>query len=1267
MNTIIDRAHLEKWADLAEAKLLMPKLIARLIQATTPITTNIDLPSGSAINLGGYDGLITCTENTSYIPAGKTVLELSAEVKAKAKISRDQKKRSTNPLGINPKDTSLLHITPRYLSDKDRQKLIQEGEKTWKNVQVYGSIQLVQWLLQAPAVLHWFAGLVLHINEGSWRGPEEFWIEWEASLYGAIPPELVFAGREQEATLLRTFLTGEPGVKIVRAATKSEALAFIVAVAILSDDYFRELFMARTLIIDSEQTFRTFRDNSINPANLIVLFDDQSPIRSAVQKGHHILVTMGSDEDSSGNDAIDLPILNRDRQIETLEKMGLDREKAERFSREAGRSISILRKLLQASDNRVKWTKYTNKRELIPALLIGRWDENNQSDRDLVAKLAAMPYESYINLLTNWQNYEATPIIKIGSKWRLTSALDTWIDCASFVTKADLDQLRLISIDAFLYSTAKYVPDANVSLFFPEPYRNKYSGWVLEGILKTFILIACYGDKLRHTEHISGQSWVDEVVMRIFECADANQWCFLNYRLPLLAEASPTIFLHALNLAITSPEQYLRKTFVKKEQREIIHSSDAHYYGLIWALEGLAWLPSHLYQACWCLLQLSKYIDTSIARNYPIDSLQKIFCPFYSQTLCNAERRNETIINLDNDTPDLTFSLLISILPKEREITYHTNRLYLRLFKEDRLVKIDTSEIDTSYANAVDLLLKRDLFSDQQLCELVNTSVKLPFNLQRRVLNHLEEIIPVMRVTESEVNMTLRGIISQHRSYPEQDWALPSMTLEIYERILLKSQAKELTLRHKWLFDTIWLDFPDEKLERLSFQELEEEQSRRSRIERVNALNEIIITHGKESIFHFSFAVNNPEILGRTYEEVFHKKEDIFEITNKLDVHLLNPEFALGFFSNVFKKEGLEYFLNLFAALNVNGFSTKTLAQILTAITPTVNLWKLIDELDEDIRDNYWQNVKVLTLYYEPGEEDEGLGYLIQHKRYVCAIDVASSLKEKLSTQSLLSLLNGLMETGHEQLPKIRSHSLLQIIKQIRKTHNVDRSEKIRLEWIYYPLLGGRTRCIEPGLLLFEELHNNPDFFINLLELAYPTETEALNRREKRQLITIQELEMARQATLVLNDWKTIPGSDPEGNIDFSALKIWIDTTRELAENKERLKYADMFIGQIFSRFPENDLNWPLLDLFKILESYKNKKMLESFNIGLFNKRGMSVRMPFSGGAIERNYAAYFNKLWKEHSIHCPNVAGEFLNLSNSFLTIAKREDDDAALQELDA
>ncbi|MEP5939724.1 hypothetical protein, partial [Maribacter dokdonensis] len=335
---LVTRDNIERWADTTFSKAALPYLISRLVRATTPASTKANLPSGSATYIGGWDGIVNCESETAYVPKGTSLWEFGTNSNIKGKADGDYNKRKGNPIAFTPKDSVFVFVTPRLWSKKDEWVKEKKTENHWKDVIVYDSVDIEQWLDIALPVSKWFAEEP-GINGIPFEGvltAEEFWDEWS---YGPIKlePDIVIAGREYEQKLLLDILKGDACIKAIKASTREEAVAFIIATAkkFPIDEFDR--FFSKTLISDNNNSFRVIRYNTNYPLNLIPRFDETSQFYKATGENHHVIVPLGADDDFN-QDIINLPTLDRDKQINSLVKSGLSEEDAQKFSRESGRS-----------------------------------------------------------------------------------------------------------------------------------------------------------------------------------------------------------------------------------------------------------------------------------------------------------------------------------------------------------------------------------------------------------------------------------------------------------------------------------------------------------------------------------------------------------------------------------------------------------------------------------------------------------------------------------------------------------------------------------------------------------------------------------------------------------------------------------------------------------------------------------------------------------------------------------------------------------------
>ena len=208
---LVTRDNLESWANTTFSKATLPYLISRLIRATTPTNTKVNLPSGSATYIGGWDGVVNCEIDTAFVPRGISLWEFGTTDDCKGKADDDYDKRKKNPDGYNPSDCIFIFATPRLWSKKSKWVNAKKAENYWKDVIVYDAVDIEQWLDNALSVSRWFAsqdGVGTYPFDGIMTA-DEFWEEW--SIGGkklVLLPECIISGREYEKNQLLSALQG---------------------------------------------------------------------------------------------------------------------------------------------------------------------------------------------------------------------------------------------------------------------------------------------------------------------------------------------------------------------------------------------------------------------------------------------------------------------------------------------------------------------------------------------------------------------------------------------------------------------------------------------------------------------------------------------------------------------------------------------------------------------------------------------------------------------------------------------------------------------------------------------------------------------------------------------------------------------------------------------------------------------------------------------------------------------------------------------------
>ena len=1256
---IITRDQLGSWADTPESKANFPHLTSRLIRATTAKDTKVDIPWGSATYIGGWDGIVDSKEKTRYVPEGVSLWELGTDRDPKKKADADYEKRTGEPLGYTPQDATFVFVTPRTWTKKDEWVSQRKEEKEWKDVIVYDGISLEQWLDEAPAVSRWFAsqGYAGVYSTDGIITADEYWEEWSCSGELELVPDCVLAGREVVRTELIKRLEQAPSIIGVRASTKGEAIAFILATMKASDSEVSGRFFSTTLIIDQEDRFRSVSLSMPHALNLIVWFDHAGLFSSAVRRGHHVLVPL--DEDDVFSPApITLPAVDRDGLIEALVESGLSRTKASKDTKESGHDITILKKLLGFPSYGAAWIKTQTIRGIIPALLLGRWDESYPGDIELLEKLSGMSYDEYKDLLGRWLNLPESPLKRIGETWRLTSPLDLWRSISAHLTDQDFQLLEECFIQVYHSGNPVLAPQMDLPDYISK--KRTYSDSVREGLAQSLILIPQIGVSLRDP-----QSWVDRIIGGLLSNARGETWVSINRELPLIAEASPQIFLQYTSRSLSDESPEIMDMF-KEEPGFVV--PEASHTGLLWALEELAWIPAYFKTACLLLHKLATLDPGGRLSNRPLNSLMEIFKAWHHQTLAPYEQRVDVLKEMLPRDVNVSWKLLMGLLPSfSSETAFLTHRMRWRMFWVVTDLRYTIRERFDMYSEVVEMLISLCDGDETRFSDLIKAAPDCTPRDRERILKWAQEAVGNTEHKKGQAWHTLRRILNHHRQYPDTDWALKGDELFPFEQLYIRLQPEDAQVRNVWLFNE---DHRTEMIDPATafpfavdrYKEIEEQVAAR----RERAVAELVEELGLERVLELRGEVAYPKYLGEALAKVVKEEQDLQYIWLCLEDDTPLIDFTHGFISQKLRCEDFSWMQALVQELLEKGYSDKAVANTLFPVRLGQELWNYIDSLGKGVQREYWQRMRP----YFNGLTDEEIivciSKLLQYRRFSSAVEVAWCHLTPIPSDMLIDILRGWGTEESQESRSLTGCEIEGIFAELNRRTDIDKKTLLGLEWLYLPLLTDVVAQV--GVPHLEEkLASNPEFFVQLLKWLYQPKNKDRQRKEQKGLSEEQIQSATARSYLLLEAWKKIPGMQEDGTIDETELRKWIDVARALTRECDRLEAADDSIGQLLAKYPEDSLYWPERKIFQVIEDINTEELKEGYSVGMWNKRGVTVRGAFDGGSIEHERAEYFGELASELMCDYPNVAEVFQRLQNDYGRLGNRHDEMAERDRLDA
>jgi len=1255
----IDTADLELWAKRHDSKANLPHLISKLIRATTSHIDSLSIPSGRNVYLGGWDGIVEISEGAEFIPEGISLWEIGTNRDKRSKANSDLEKRTSDPLNYDPSSSTFVFVTPYAWQNKDEWIEEKLDEGIWKDIRVIDGQDLESWIELAPSVGVWLASLIKNYPTEGIQAADNFWEEWSQGENFVLPPSLLTSGREDAVNKVKELIANPASIIPIQAPTREESLAFVTACFKQLDLQEQESLFSRSVIVDTEGILRSL---SYNRSPLIILprFGDIDNAHSIVARGHHLIMPLGVDDRFNG-DVIKLPRVDREGFRKELQSVGFSREKADDLSKETGRNITILRRQLGFDYRKPIWSEAQYALDLLPALLVGRWDESFQGDKEVVSALSGVSYEQYIQKLARWKGVPDSPVIQIGEKWKISSTLDGWTYLSGFSVAKDISILQ----SQFL----KVLREVNPALDLEADQRGvasiygkkrAYSSWIREGLTQSLILIAVYGDKFSLPISSTSQIWADNTITSLLQSNDSRLWCSLDDVMPLVSEASPSSFLASIENHLSTNSAVIEELF---EEGKGFITPITYHTGLLWALEGLAWFPELLSRVTLILGKLSAIDPGGSLQNRPINSLRYIFLPWLPQTNASLNKRFDTLQLLINHHREVAWKLLLSLLPEHHAVGHYTHKHSTRWRKIDEKTRgnVTYEELFKNYEYILDQLLSLANTNEDKLAALVSSVDNLAPNDRKKLLSHIHQNYNPDEQKSFAIWNNLREVLHTHNSSLDTDWVLPKAEIRALEELYDYLRPTDITHQYLWLFDDSWLKVPEGVLlGNYEQSELDDITLKK----RKDALLKIYDAEGLSKIVDLINVVQEPEIFGDVAAIIIGEPSEIATFL-KQNIEEENYRRALqGFVRRKYFLNGLDWTKELILKLQKSGLEDNALSHLLIPLPSGRPLWDFVHSLGSEVELSYWRNCNGWFYALSIDDRINGIQMLQSVNRHITIINSIYLYAKDQPTNILIDALEKAITEKSDELITSNPRYIQQILLELDKREDVEEGKLPKLEWLYLPLLAGVGSLRKP-VALHSELSTNADFFVEVLSWLY----RPSNEKEAEKIVEeIGEEVIANRAKLafdLLQSWKVVPGVDVDGNIDRDFLRHWVYRAREIALQKDRLKKADLYIGKILAEYPESDSVWPPEPICEIIEEINTTALKVEFRVTTSNKRSSSVRGSCDGGDRERKIASYFRDLSTHHSSKFPVTASLLEGLAKSYEARAKEIDKDAEARDL--
>ena len=936
--------------------------------------------------------------------------------------------------------------------------------------------------------------------------------------------------------------------------------------------------------------------------------------------------------------------------------MGIEGDEADRLEKESGRSPTILRRRLSqtgairtpqwAGDDKIA-------RDLIPMTFVGAWKTNSEADREVVNCLADSSYEGIEQRISSLLRFDDSPIWSTGQYRGVASKMDAIFAIAWQVTEKDLREFFLL---------AEYVLCENdPALDLPEGDRwaaelydkvRHHSAAMRDGVCETLVIFSVHGKNLFQGRFaLDVEAEVSSLIRRLLTPLTLDKLLSHQRDLPRYAEAAPGTLLQVLEDDLWKSEPVVLGLL--KPVNSLFGGCPRT--GLLWALECLAWKNLERVTSILARLSRTKIDDNRV--NKPIRSLGAIYQSWMPQTAAPLPQRLQALEMLAKRFPDIGWQICMGELNPGPHFGDYSYRPRLRSDAsgagQPATRRQEQQESTVFVRRACELALAWSEHDQKTLMDLVERIRMMPEVHRKRVWDLIDNW------ADSKANEHAKAeLANQIRPFAftrsGQARRLNDNTKERARQAYAKLQAKDIVIRHAWLFASYWVEFPCDDAEELNIGKQEEV----TRKHRTTAMREIWNERGFEGVKALVSCGGLPHIVGSVLRLIITGVKGQADFLRDCLTGSREPEGQLddcmrGFLesldanrcdkvlSTVAKRLGTEEKVRLFRC---GPFRNST--------------WRLLDNHDNETRELYWREVVPYRNFHTDTDLTEIIDRMLEVKRPRAAFHTVQLDWLRVETSSLKRLLIDAAAVYNEPADhyQLEAWYISRALSELGSRTGVSADEMAQFEFRY----AGALLYSEYGFPnLGRRIAESPLIFVQLLAFLYGRSDGGEDPPEWQ----IQNLEQrSRTAATVLHlldQINLLPGTRADGRLDTDALVNWVMEVRRLTAEHGRAEVGDERIGRLLSKAAaEDDGTWPCRPVCEVLQIVSTPEIRTGFGVGVYNQRGAHFRE--EGGGQERELAAHYRERAEQHAVDYPFVKTVLENIAQIYDHDAQWHDEDA-------
>ena len=1249
---------IEHWANSIDSRAKLAALLRILVHSSCDGLQKVVFPAHDDSQQPGWDGEIQTTVGNPWVPGGSSGWEFGVNKDIKSKADRDFAKCVKAISKAERSEMTFVFVTPRRWPGKNTWRESHTTQMRWKDVWVWDSSDLEQWMEQSIPAQVWFANEMGREHRGT-QSLDRCWVKWNADCEPAFTTHIFDEASIKAGEKLLTHLRESDRTLRIASDSILEGLAFIYAM--LSGD-------------DPELT-------AIR--NRVVVFSETGPLTELVNKSSRFIPVATNREievelsetgvrlagisivprtmvHTEANIVLD--ILSEKAFRKALETMGLNSDKIKQYNDESGRSLTVLRRRL-AQNNAIKSPAWSAEKTLacsiFPFMLAGAWKNDNDADRIVLCHLADQKkYAKVERSLGNLLLIDSAPVWSIGSFRGVISKIDVLYAVHRWVTADDLDRFYKVAY--------RVLSERNPSLDLPEKDRwaasvygkiRDISTALRKGIADSLVILAMHGKGLfKKGLGVDTQIQATLLVRKLFADMDGDTIESQSDELQTYAEAAPDEFLSIIekDLAKKNPNTQI----LMRPVDDPIFSGNPRVE-LIWALEILAWSPELLLRVVDILAKLCVLEPEDRSGHTAMQSLLSIFRSRMPQTAASVEQRIAIFDQLVKNHPEVGWAVArdqydamsrtgdFNVKPKWRDYAFGSGGF------------VKNAERWKFYRHCLETALSWTPKNGDKLADLINNLENFDDNSRTRVW---EQVATWAEAASDEKRARLQEQIRVSVSRSARSFfkkGVPRASIKKYitqaRNIYDEIEPNDIIWKYAWLFTNeglanSWEDIHEEDHDFVA-------RGKRITRQRKAAVKAVFAEKGASGVVRLAKSGNAAHVVGNIFAKIIKSDNEQLSFIKSI---VGEPKFLSspksqpllgGFFYSLGEDKAVELIEMIGGEMN-----DEQLICLFYLCRFGEKVWKAVEASSQDVSEGYWRTVPATWARQSEQELRYAVTKLIKARRGLTALQFVHLDLKSVASEQLYEILRALPQSdeGERDTSSMDHYSIEEAFKLLSSRGTISRDRMAGLEFLYLEFFRfdrGRIPNLEA------EVNDNPSLFCEAIRMAYKGKIDSQDVE-----ISEEQKKAARNAHTFLSLLSSVPGVDEHGVIQAENLKAWILEARCLSKKTGHQAMLDYKIGEIIAFAPPADDGvWPCEPVREAINDLYNSDLARGISIGRYNARGAHFRG--EGGEQERELAEQYESWATACEVEYPGMAAVLREMAKDYTEEAEWHDSEAMIR----